>query len=185
MLTAAVAIFALGWVPVFLLRSERLRARTSVATPDVRRAIWNAVAAVTVHVILVELALTSPDGPAPPTLTLAIAIAVFVLGLAFWGLARHTLVTNGRFLDPAQPPPMLVTTGPFSLVRHPLALGMIILALGPALAATRILTWVSFAVVVLAMARRCLQDEVELFETFGEAYERYAATTPRLVPFVW
>ncbi len=186
MLTAAVVLFALGWLPVFLLRSERFAERRTVASPDERRAMLNAVAAVGVHVTLAELTLTDSGAGPVPAARLLIGMLVFVVGLAFWSLARHTLVAVGHVLDPAAPPPTLVTTGPFAVVRHPLALGMAILALGPAVAAARPLTWVSFVVVVVALGRRCLQDEEELHATFGADYERYAETTPsRLLPFVW
>jgi protein-S-isoprenylcysteine O-methyltransferase Ste14 len=184
--TAAVVMFAAGWIPVFVLRSERFHARRAVATPDEQRAMWNAVAAVTVHVTLAELALTNAARDALPAARLVIGLLVFLVGLAFWALARRTLVDYGRVLDPTEAPPVLVSTGSFALVRHPLALGMVILALGPAVAAAATLTWASFAVVVLALARRCLQDEVELHDTFGNAYARYAATTTaRLIPFLW
>lgn len=186
MLIAAVVLFAVGWVPVFLLRSERYSERRAVASPDERRAMLNAVAAVGVHVTLAELALTDPGAEPVPGTRLVIGMLVFLVGLAFWVLARSTLVSVGRVLDPTAPPPTLVTTGAFAIVRHPLALGMVILALGPAVAAARLLTWVSFVVVVLALGRRCLQDEDELHATFGADYARYADTTPsRLLPFVW
>jgi len=177
--------FTFGWIPVFVLRSERFHERRAVASPDERRAMWNAAAAVTVHLVLAEIALTFPDLE-PPTLRLAIGAAIFAIGLAFWVLARHTLVAYGQILDPATAPPALVTTGPFAIVRHPLSLGMVILALGPAVAAATGLVWASFATAVVALARRCHQDEVELYAVFGEAYARYAiATKSRLIPFVW
>ena len=186
MLTAAVVLFALGWVPVFLLRSERFSERRAVASPDERRAMLNAVAAVAVHVFLAELTLTDSGAGSIPAMRLAIGMSVFLVGLAFWILARSTLVSVGRMLDPTGPPPTLVTTGAFAIVRHPLALGIVILALGPAVAAARPLTWVSFVVVVLALGRRCLQDEEELHATFRAEYARYAATTTsRLLLFVW
>jgi protein-S-isoprenylcysteine O-methyltransferase Ste14 len=186
MLTAAVALFAVGWIPVFLLRSERFSERRAVAAPEERRAMLNAVAAVGVHVTLAELALTDPGADPVPASRLVIGMLVFLVGLAFWILARHTLVAVGRVLDPAAPPTTLVTTGAFAIVRHPLALGMVILALGPAVAAATLLTWVSFAAVVVTLGRRCLQDEDELAAAFGAAYERYAeTTTSRLLPLVW
>ena len=183
--TITIVIFTLGWIPVFVLRSERFRERRAVASPDERRAMWNAAAAVTVHVTLSEIALTFPSAETP-ALRLALGLAIFAVGLAFWALARHTLVAYGRMLDPSSAPPLLVTSGPFAVVRHPLALGMVILALGPAVAAATTLTWASFATVVVALGRRCRQDEDELHETFGAAYARYAdVTTARLVPFLW
>jgi protein-S-isoprenylcysteine O-methyltransferase Ste14 len=186
MLSAAVVLFAAGWGPVCLLRSERFSERRAVAAPDERRAMLNAIAAVGVHVTLAELALTDPGAGPVPESRLAIGMLVFLVGLAFWMLARHTLVAVGGVLDPAVPPPTLVTTGPFAIVRHPLALGMVILALGPAVAAATALTWVSFAAVVVTLGRRCLQDEDELSAAFGATYERYAeTTTSRLLPLVW
>ena len=146
--------------------------------------MWNAAAAVTVHVTLAEAQLAHGDAPIAP-MQLLVGILVFLVGLTFWLLARHTLVGYGRLLDPNEAPPTLVTTGPFAIVRHPLALGMVILALGPAIAAGHGITWASFAAVVAAMARRCLQDEIELVDTFGGAYARYAETTPRLIPLLW
>lgn len=184
--TAAIVLFAAGWLPVFLLRSERFLARRAHAEPDERRAMWNAVLAVAVHVTLAELALVGADPTTLPAPRLVIAMLVFLIGLAFWTLARHALVARGRFLDPAAPPPVLVTDGPFAVVRHPLALGTVILALGPAVAAATLLTWASFATVVAAMARRCVQDETELSATFGAAYDAYAAETPhRMLPLLW
>lgn len=184
--TAALLTFALGWLPVFVLRSERFGARRAVATTDERRAMWNAAAAVTVHVTLAEVTLRQSNAGDLPALRLAIALAIFAVGLVFWALARHTLVAYGRMLDPSTAPPLLVTSGPFAVVRHPLALGMVILALGPAVAAATTLTWTSFATVAVALGRRCRQDEDELHETFGAAYARYAdVTTARLVPFLW
>jgi len=184
--TAAIVLFAAGWIPVFLLRSERFTERRRHAEPDERRAMWNAVLAVAVHVSLAELALRDAAAGTLPPVRLVTGMLVFVVGLAFWMLGRHALVAYGRLLDPAVPPPTLVTHGPFAIVRHPLALGMVILALGPAVAAATLLTWVSFATVVVAMARRCLQDEAELHATFGAAYDAYAdATRSRMIPFAW
>lgn len=182
--SAAVVLFVAGWLPVFLLRSERFHARRAVATPEERRSMWNAAAAVTVHVTLVEMQLAHGEAPIPAA-QLTVGLLVFAVGLAFWLLARHTLVGYGRLLDPSEAPPALVTTGPFAIVRHPLALGMVILALGPAIAAGHVITWASFGAVILAMARRCLQDEIELVETFGDDYARYAETTSRMIPLLW
>ena len=182
--TMTLVLFAAGWIPVFLLRSERFRDRRRHAEPDERRAMWNAVLAVAIHVTLAELAIADAAGTS--SLRLILGVLVFLIGFAFWMLGRQTLVAYGRLLDPSVPPAALVTHGPFAIVRHPLALGMVILALGPAVAAATPLAWVSFATVVVAMARRCLQDERELDATFGAAYDAYAAATPsRMLPFAW
>ncbi|MEO6029445.1 MAG: hypothetical protein ABIR79_21485, partial [Candidatus Binatia bacterium] len=108
--TIAKVLFTIGWIPVFVFRSERFNERRAAATSDERRAMWNVAAAVTVHVTLAEMALR--DAGEVPAVRSLIGIAVFVIGFAFWMLARRALVAYGRLLDPSQPPPALVTTGP-------------------------------------------------------------------------
>ena len=64
-----VVLFVLGWVPVFLFRSERFAERRAVASPDERRAMLNAVAAVGVS-------LTSATVSALAKLALRVTVAV-------------------------------------------------------------------------------------------------------------
>jgi len=185
MRAAALALFVLGWVPVFVLRSERFSERRAAEGADVVRWMWITALVVTLHVTLVEVVLTMPGPFTPAGPRVAAGMMVFALGLVIWTLGRRALVDFSRRLDPASTPSALVTTGPFALVRHPLAFGMILLALGPAFAAGTAATWVTFAAVVGALVQRCRQDEHELHAVFGNAYARYAARTARLVPFVW
>ena len=183
--TLAVLLFAVAWIPVVLLRDGRSPQRRTEPAPDERRSAWNAALAVVVHVTLAALALRDAGADAAPV-RLVTGILVALVGLAFWTLAWQALAADGLRRDPTAPTPALVTHGPFAIVRHPLALGMAILALGPAVAAATALTWASFAAVVAALARRAMQDEVELRATFGTAYATYAeATRNRLIPFVW
>jgi len=181
----AVLVFAIGWIPIFRLRSEPLRERLAVAAASERRWITFTVIAVSAHVTLVELVLTLPAARAIPVWRLAAGIGVFAAGLLWWAWARWHLVPPGRRLDPHAAPTGLVVSGPFAVVRHPLALGMLVVALGPAVAAASWLGWTTFAAVALGLAQRCRQDEAELHAVFGAAYARYAARTWRLVPPVW
>ena len=110
---------------------------------------------------------------------------MFIAGLLWWVWARRSLGPFDRPLDTTVPPTELIVTGPFAIVRHPLALGTLLVALAPAIAVGMLPTWITFAMVTLCLARRCRQDEEELLAVFGDAYARYAARTHRLVPFVW
>jgi protein-S-isoprenylcysteine O-methyltransferase Ste14 len=181
----AVAVFALGWIPIFLCRSETLRDRLAVVGAGERRWIWLTVGTVSAHVTWVELVLTTAPARVAPPWRLALAIGVFAAGLAWWAWARHRLVAFGRMLDPAAPPPELIVGGPFAVVRHPLALGMLVAALGLALAVRSAVAWATFAAVAGCLVTRCRQEEAVLRRRFGDAYARYAARTPRLVPFAW
>jgi protein-S-isoprenylcysteine O-methyltransferase Ste14 len=182
----ALALFALGWLPVFRYRSEHVQEALAAAAPGMRRWIPLTIAAVSLHVTLCEVLLTwqALGTRAASGARVAIGCAVFVAGLAWWAWARGRLGPFDRPLDPASPPAALIVRGPFAVVRHPLALGTLVAALGPALAVGS-LAWLSFAAVALCLAERCKQDEVGLHAAFGAAYDAYAARTRRLVPFLW
>jgi protein-S-isoprenylcysteine O-methyltransferase Ste14 len=80
----------------------------------------------------------------------------------------------------------LVTTGPYRLVRHPIYLGLVLLAAGEALAFG---SWPALIIVlsgiVPTFAWRAHAEEALLSQTFGESYALYrkqvGMMTPRLV----
>jgi protein-S-isoprenylcysteine O-methyltransferase Ste14 len=77
-----------------------------------------------------------------------------------------------------------VRTGPYAVVRHPLYLAEEVALLGT------LLQFYSFATLVLLLAHGALQvcrifyEETLLRHTFA-AYEDYARSTSRLIPYVW
>lgn len=79
----------------------------------------------------------------------------------------------------------LVTTGIYRRVRHPLYASLVYLAWGVFLkrpdAVAGLLTMAATACMIATM----LTEERENAAYFGPAYERYAATTKRMVPFVF
>jgi protein-S-isoprenylcysteine O-methyltransferase Ste14 len=182
---AAIIIFALGWIPVFRYRSEHVHSKLAAASRAERRWIPLTIAAVTLHVSLAEILLTTPAVLPQATGRVAGGIAVFLASLLWWVWARRHLGPLDQPLDPAHLPPRLIVSGPFALVRHPLAFGMLLAALGPAIAVASRATWITFAAVALCLTQRCRQDEEGLQQAFGTAYAAYVARTRRLVPFVW
>jgi protein-S-isoprenylcysteine O-methyltransferase Ste14 len=79
----------------------------------------------------------------------------------------------------------LVTTGPYRLVRHPIYLGLSMLALGQALAFA---SWpavvVLLAGIVPTFVWRAAAEEKVLTTTFGERYALYQARTKMIIPHV-
>jgi protein-S-isoprenylcysteine O-methyltransferase Ste14 len=77
----------------------------------------------------------------------------------------------------------LVTAGPYRLVRHPIYLGLTLLALGQALAFA---SWPSILIVLFGIlptfAWRARTEEEVLNRTFGERYEAYRLRTHLIVP---
>lgn len=80
----------------------------------------------------------------------------------------------------------LILVGPFRWLRHPAYSGLLLAFLGVALS---LRNWLSVAIVMvpisLALLYRMEVEEQALRERFGEAYERYAARTRRLIPFFY
>lgn len=191
LIAATLVVFTLGWIVVFAVRTEHVATKLAASSAGERRWIPVTMFVISAHVTLAQLLLTlvfvgalGRDTVGGPAALLA-GTAVFLTGVLWWMWTRRTLGPMARFLDTVRPPPRLLVTGPFAVVRHPLALGTMVCALGSALAVASPLTWATFAACVVCLSKRCLQDEEQLHDVFGATYATYAAHTRRLVPFLW
>lgn len=123
----------------------------------------------------------------PPLLDSVWEIACVLLGLGGWVLRFYTAGviapgTSGRHTRSFKAA-ALNTTGPYSVVRHPFYLGNVVIVVAFALFPK---TWSMAPVVILSaigyyacIARR---EEGFLRQRFGEAFERWAAQVPAMVP---
>lgn len=191
LIAAILVVFTLGWIAVFTVRTEHVPTKLAASTPGERRWIPLTMFVISAHVTLAQLLLTlvffgaaGRDAVGAPG-ALVGGTVVFLAGVLWWLWARRALGPMQEFLDTVGPPPRLLVDGPFAVVRHPLALGTMLCALGSAVAVGSPLTWVTFAASAVCLGKRCLQDEEQLHEVFGARYATYAAHTRRLVPFVW
>ena len=110
---------------------------------------------------------------------LAVAGAALVLG------SRAELGPAWSFVAKADQGTGLVTTGPYRLVRHPIYLGLALLAMGEALAFG---SWPAFMIVlsgiVPTFAWRARAEEKLLSRTFGERYAVYRQRTKMIIPYL-
>ena len=125
---------------------------------------------------------SSPAGHA------ALPAAVSGLALALTGAAlvlrsRAELGSAWSLLPKADRDTGLVTTGPYRLVRHPIYLGLTLIAAGNALGfgSVAALLIVAFAVVP-TFAWRARVEEGELSRTFGETFAVYRQRTKLIIP---
>jgi protein-S-isoprenylcysteine O-methyltransferase Ste14 len=95
---------------------------------------------------------------------------VFVLGHRFSGLVA------------IQPGHRLVTTGIYSVIRHPSYLGLLISSLGWGLAFRSGVGVVLAALLIPPLLARIRAEEALLSTEFGQEYEAYRARTSRLIP---
>jgi protein-S-isoprenylcysteine O-methyltransferase Ste14 len=117
---------------------------------------------------------------------MALGALIGLVGLAWLAWAWLELGWR-RWLDTGDAPhhsalPALVLYGPFAHVRHPQAVGLLLVLLAEAVRWDRTGMWVVAmitAVVVVSLAQR---DERRLEARFGEAYRRYQRAVPMLLP---
>jgi hypothetical protein len=111
----------------------------------------------------------------PSTILLAIGVALVVIGVVVRLYASGFIVKNSE----------LATTGPYSLVRHPLYTGNILVVTGFALENGQ---WWALPLVALFFwfyyPTAIQYEDRKLHGLFGAAWERWAARVPALVPAV-
>jgi protein-S-isoprenylcysteine O-methyltransferase Ste14 len=114
-----------------------------------------------------------------------IGVALFAIGgvLRLWPV----FVLGNRFsgLVAIQPGHALVTTGIYGVIRHPSYLGLIVNALGWALAFRSVIGVLLTALMVIPLVARMNAEETLLRSQFGAAYEAFRARTSRLIPGVY
>lgn len=140
---------------------------------------------VAIQFLLIALLLTAPRQPEPYG---PLSSFLGVLGLAAIGLGALILVTSffrlGRSLT-ANPVPkadgVLVTSGLYSRVRHPIYFGLLVLALGVVLDAG---WWpqIIIALMLYLLLNIKAQFEENLLQNKYPEYKQYMLSTPRFFP---
>lgn len=87
-----------------------------------------------------------------------------------------------KVLYAAQRERRLARTGPYSRVRHPQYAGFILILSGFLLQWPTLLTVLMFPALAYMYYRLALREERDSREAFGEAWDEYAARTPRFFP---
>lgn len=113
-----------------------------------------------------------------------LGVILCVLGVAFAISARRHLGMNWGLPMEVKENPTLITSGPYSLVRHPIYTGVIFATFGSMLAGG--LIWsVPFIVFLFYFMRSANVEEKMLLKQFPDAYPAYQAHTKWLIPYVW
>jgi protein-S-isoprenylcysteine O-methyltransferase Ste14 len=112
-------------------------------------------------------------------LTAGAAVMLAAAALRTWAAAY---MSSSVVHDPRVHDSRLVADGPYRHLRNPLYLGVILIACGLALTASRS----GFVLLVVAITffqyRLTLREEGALLATQGEGYRRYVAAVPRMIP---
>ena len=119
----------------------------------------------------------------PRTLaTYGIGVALVFLGLAFAVWARRHIGSNWSGTVTVKEDHVLICTGPYAWVRHPIYTGLLGAILGSAVARGELRGVWALALCTAAFVSKLRIEERWMRQVFGEAYERYSARVPALIP---
>jgi protein-S-isoprenylcysteine O-methyltransferase Ste14 len=114
----------------------------------------------------------------------AVGVGAYVGGCALmmWALlALRSSYQLGGMAPRSQD--ALVNRGPYALVRHPMYAAVLAMALGLGLALESLACLGVFGIYLVLLHALMPLEEAGLRSAYGEIYEGYARTVPRLIPF--
>jgi protein-S-isoprenylcysteine O-methyltransferase Ste14 len=113
-----------------------------------------------------------------------VGAGVIVIGAALvaWAVLHFR---SWRFRAALSEGHQLATGGPFGLLRHPIYMGLDLLALGSAIWVPTPVLWIAFVLMAIGSDLRGRAEERILDEAFGDSYRDYCRRTRRFVPYVY
>jgi protein-S-isoprenylcysteine O-methyltransferase Ste14 len=132
------------------------------------------------------LAAFAGNAEGPEALVLALCGCLLALaGAALVLRSRAELGVAWSFVPAADQGTGLVTTGPYRLIRHPIYLGLSMLAMGEAVAFS---SWpavlVAFSAILPTFVWRAWAEEKLLTDMFGDRYSHYRRQTKMMIPYL-
>lgn len=105
-----------------------------------------------------------------------------IASYVFLGLGFYLLSSAWNVLYQAQRHKAVAVTGPYARIRHPQYVAFVLILLGFLLQWPTLLTLLMFPVLLVMYWRLAINEESEMREQFGSAFEVYAEHTPRFIP---
>jgi len=112
-------------------------------------------------------------------------VTITLLGCLFAIWARVKLGGNWSGRATVKAGHELVTTGPYSVARHPIYTGLLIAGAGTAIAYGEARCLLGLVLLFLGFAAKIAQEERLMVETFPEAYRAYRQRVKALIPGVF
>jgi protein-S-isoprenylcysteine O-methyltransferase Ste14 len=118
--------------------------------------------------------------PSPAACWIGVALVIAGLGFAIW--ARVHLGRNWSGTVTIKQGHELIRSGPYAYVRHPIYTGLLAALLGTTLASDTVHAAIGLAIIAVALVRKSRVEEGFMREIFPDAYSRYSAEVPALIP---
>jgi len=181
-------ILWLGWIAFWFISARGVK--KDVSGSDWRRFWWARVAfflsVIVIAFILKSFGIRPSVAPAAPLgqpgAYLGLLAIVVGIGFSIW--ARIHLGSNWSNRPALKEGHELVTSGPYSFVRHPIYTGIILAMLGTALLVGWL--WLVFFVIAIGVYVARIPVEERIMEKqFPDQYPEYKKRTKALIPLVW
>ncbi len=118
-----------------------------------------------------------------PTWLRVTGAAIAILGFALLQWAQVTLANSWSDTPRMMKEQVLITSGPYRLIRHPIYTAFILILSSTLLISSNWLIGLSWAgMTILEVASRIKFEESLMVEYFGDQYNKYIKTTGRLFP---
>lgn len=176
----------IGWVAYWAIAARGMKATQRREAP-----LSRAMFAIPVVIAVVMLSLRDFPGAIlharflPATLaTYCIGVGVLLGGLLFSVWARVHLGRNWSGTVTLKQDHELIRSGPYRFVRHPIYTGILFGCIGSAIARGEWRGVLAVAIFLAAVWRKLKLEEQFLGEHFGEAYARFRAEVPALIPWL-
>jgi protein-S-isoprenylcysteine O-methyltransferase Ste14 len=175
-------LFCVGWVPLWVFRSESIQDAIPHYTATERILALLAPLMIAVHMTL-GCVLVGDSVPEP--WRAALGVKLYAIGIAFWIWARVQIGPLRRTRLPDEPPLRLRRDGAFGVVRNPLYLGILTAAAAPVVVAPQTALIATYLATLTVLGMRAAQEERRLHAQLGADYAEYCRGVKRLIPFVW
>lgn len=177
-------VFAVYWVLSAISAKRNVGRRPGLRTQAAMRVAIFVLVVLVLRTPLLYRGLQNAQAYAPHSMAarmIGVILCALGIGLAIW--ARANLGRNWGMPMSRKENPELVTTGPYTFIRHPIYTGTITAMLGSAITMSIIwlLPLIVFGMYFIFSARR---EEKLMIEEFPEQYRAYMQRTKMLVPFV-
>jgi protein-S-isoprenylcysteine O-methyltransferase Ste14 len=117
---------------------------------------------------------------------LVVSLLLLIPGvLQFLRVGKPTAERQDETLMPFEKTSVLITTGIFGYIRHPLYGSLLFLAWGIALKDLGWMTGGLVAAATILLDRTARADETECLDYFGPAYEEYMKRTKMFIPLIY
>jgi protein-S-isoprenylcysteine O-methyltransferase Ste14 len=113
-----------------------------------------------------------------------VGVALTTAGISFSIAARAWLGSNWSGSVTLKQGHELIRSGPYALVRHPIYTGLLLALFGTALVVDRWRALIALVILIAGLLYKMRVEERFMAEQFGDAYGRYRAEVPALIPFL-